>query len=84
MKYLHNILNILWSSNSENIFSLIMDSYLLARMMKDEYNNIIVYAGEAHIQNYILFFTKYMKAKVKSTGKTSTLRCITIKDFRFI
>ena len=84
MKYLHNILNILWSYNSENIFSLIMDSYLLARMMKDEYNNIIVYAGEAHIQNYILFFTKYMKAKVKSTGKTSTLRCITIKDFRFI
>lgn len=81
---IENIYKIFWSGNDfVSMFLLIMDSYLIARMMKDEYNNIIVYAGEVHIQNYILFFTKYMKGEIKSIGKTSTLRCITIKDFKF-
>ena len=85
--HLYWIFDILWGGGGygkqDDIFCLIMDSYMLARMMKNEYNNIIVYAGEKYILNYIYFFKKYLKAKEKSTSKNKSLRCIEIKDFNF-
>ena len=37
-----------------------MDPYLLARMFFQKSDEIITFAGAAHIQNYITFFTQYL------------------------
>ena len=66
-----------------NVNCLVMDTYLLGRMMKDDYKNIIVYAGEYHINEYRYFLSKFGKFKRESKGVPKSMRCIEIEDFNF-
>jgi|688.fasta_scaffold327667_2 hypothetical protein len=64
----------------------IMDIYCLARLFKkfknnDEQNmmkNVIIYAGAFHIENYLLFLTKYMNYKLELGTKATKKRCMDI------
>ena len=66
-----------------NVNCLVMDTYLLSRMMKNDFKNIVVYAGEYHINEYRYFLSKYMKFKREERGVPKNMRCIEIKDFNF-
>jgi len=65
---------------------IIMDIYCLARLFKkfknnDEQNmmnNVIIYAGALHIENYFLFLTKYMNYKLEFGTKATKKRCMDI------
>lgn len=59
--------------------SIVMDIYLLSKMFKEDKNLIFVYAGNAHIKNYVEFLQKYMKFKLISGGVAHTKRCIEVK-----
>ena len=59
--------------------SIVMDIYLLSKMFKEDKNLIFVYAGNAHIKNYVEFLQKYMKFKLVSGGVAHTKRCIEVK-----
>ena len=66
-----------------NVNCLVMDTYLLGRMMKDDYKNIIIYAGEYHINEYRYFLSKFGKYKRESKGVPKSMRCIEIENFNF-
>ena len=59
--------------------SIVMDIYLLSKLFKEDKNLIFVYAGNAHIKNYVNFLQKYMKFKLVSGGVAHTKRCIEVK-----
>ncbi len=59
--------------------SIVMDIYLLSKMFKEDKNLIFVYAGNAHIKNYVEFLQKYMNFKLISGGVAHTKRCIEVK-----
>jgi hypothetical protein len=59
--------------------SIVMDIYLLSKMFKEDKNLIFVYAGNAHIKNYVEFLQKYMNFKLISGGVARTKRCIEVK-----
>jgi hypothetical protein len=48
-------------------------------MFKEDKNLIFVYAGNAHIKNYVNFLQKYMNFKLISGGVAHTKRCIEVK-----
>lgn len=56
-----------------------MDVYLLSKMFKENRKLVFVYAGNAHIQNYVGFLQKYMKFKLVSGGIAHKKRCIEAK-----
>lgn len=69
---LHNINDVLirdyfikfFGAQLVDLGALIMDSYTLARMFgQNESSQIIVYAGEYHILNYVDFFDGYLQAE---------------------
>lgn len=62
-----------------NMNSIVMDIYLLSKMFKEDKNLIFIYAGNAHIQNYVNFLEKYMNFKLVSGGVAHTKRCIDVK-----
>ena len=49
------------------------------KMFKEDKNLIFIYAGNAHIQNYVNFLEKYMSFKLVSGGVAHTKRCIDVK-----
>ena len=59
--------------------SIAMDIYLLSKMFKEQRKLVFVYAGNAHIQNYVYFLEKYMKFKLVSGGIAHKKRCIEAK-----
>ena len=57
----------------------VMDIYTVARIMKkDEYKNIVIYAGHTHIQNYEDFFKKRLTFTESFTGRNISKRCIDV------
>ena len=71
------------------VFIIVMDSYMISRIFKnypdnseEMMKNIIIYAGDAHIQEYVDFLTKYMGFKIKSIAKSDEKRCLDIKHFK--
>jgi hypothetical protein len=72
-----------------SIYTKIMDLYLMGRVFRSfktksySASNIIIYAGDGHIQNYILWLKKLNFDKIVWSEKTEKKNCIQVKDFDY-
>ena len=71
---------------------IVMDFYCLARLFRNYKDNndhtmmknVIIYAGAMHIENYLLFLTKYMGFKLELGTQATEKRCLDISKLPYL
>jgi hypothetical protein len=75
-----NIINgkMLYLMNADMVmYSYILDTYLIARMLKYDSDQVIIYIGDLHLRNLVPFFQHILKYNlVASSGPNTKSRCI--------